>query len=304
MTTPFVTVIPTHLYEQLKNWFNDHKFQFTYPAVALFQAKSNVKHVCCTLYASGKLVVQGKGAQEFVSFDLEPEFLFKHAITTPSLSEDSSSLNLSLRIGTDESGKGDFFGPLCIAGAVPKTEQDLRNLYETEIRDSKTIKNTKIFTLSKEIRRYCFTDCIILYPEKYNALYQQFQNLNHLLAWGHATVIHHLTSKSPHVAIAIADQFSKSKFTLLSALRKKNKTIHLIQRTHAENDIVVAAASILAREAFLLTMRKLEDQYHVQLPLGASQTVKDTARNILQSQGVQILSQLCKTHFKTFQEVQ
>lgn len=304
MASPFVTHIPVELYDPLKTWLCSKGFQLSQPTFTIFQAKSNSKPAtCCTLYASGKFVVQGKGSKEFITFHLEPEFLFIHQITSPAF--DPSHIDLSLRIGTDESGKGDFFGPLCIAGALPKTEQNLLKLYENSaIRDSKTIKKAKISALHREIEQLCFIDCVILVPEKYNALYQQFQNLNHLLAWGHATVINNLANKSSKVAYALSDQFAKSESTLLSALRKKNSTIQLIQRTKAEEDPVVAAASIVARSVFLSTMHKLEQQYGVSLPLGASQSVKDTARKIFQEHGLLVLSQLCKTHFKTFQEVQ
>lgn len=294
---PFVTQIPSSLHDPLKDLLTSRGFTFTQPAYTVFQAKLRTG-ISCTLYTSGKLVIQGKGAQEFIEFVLEPELLFR--IQAPTRTD----MNLSLHIGTDESGKGDFFGPLCIAGALPKTEQDLVALYQTEIQDSKKIRNEKILTLGNIIRKHCLCKVIILYPERYNTLYTQFNNLNRLLAWGHATVIHDLAPKPLGSVFAIADQFASSEAVLLTALRKKHTDIQLIQKTHAEQDIVVAAASILAREAFILSIRKLENQYQVSLPMGASASVVTAAKKILRTQGLETLSKLCKTHFKTFQEIQ
>lgn len=297
---PFVTHIPAHLYDRFKELLVNREFIFSQPTHTIFQAKSNhPPAVCCTLYTSGKAVIQGKGAKDFIDFVFEPElFLF--------IEKDSDHLekDLSMRIGTDESGKGDFFGPLCIAGAFPKTEKDLEALYHTEIQDSKKIRNEKITALSVVIRKHCLWKVITIFPERYNSLYPQFKNLNELLAWGHAAVIDNLAPKPAGSVFAISDQFAASKAVLLSALRKKNKDIDLIQKTHAELDVVVAAASILAREAFLSSIRHLEKQYQVCLPLGASSTVSTAAKQILRTKGLDTLSKLCKTHFKTFQEVQ
>lgn len=297
---PFVTHIPADLYGRFKELLVNREFIFSKPIHTIFQAKSSrPPAVCCTLYESGKAMIQGKGAKEFIEFVFEPELLLFVEKGSDHLEKD-----LSMRIGTDESGKGDFFGPLCIAGVFPKTEKDLEALYHTEIKDSKKIRNEKITALSTVIRKHCLYKVITLVPERYNSLYHQFKNLNYLLAWGHAAVINDLAPKPAGSVFAIADQFAASETVLLSALQKKNKDIHLIQKTHAELDVVVAAASILAREAFLLSIRHLEKQYQVSLPLGASSAVSVAAKHILKTKGLDTLSKLCKTHFKTFLEVQ
>ena len=88
---------------------NDFKFrEVPYARFAAEKEKTNV-----VFYESGKLVVQGKGTQDFVEFVLEPQILQEvklgyETVLNPEL--------LAPRIGVDESGKGDFFGPLCIAG--------------------------------------------------------------------------------------------------------------------------------------------------------------------------------------------
>ncbi|WP_201456767.1 ribonuclease HIII [Chlamydia sp. 17-3921] len=294
MSSPFVTTLSPESQTKLKEKLEEKSFIFSYPQNTIFQAKSPT--VTCTLYSSGKLVIQGKGSQEFVEFILEPEVL--HSISCPTLRQD-----LRPRIGVDESGKGDFFGPLCVAGVYASDAMVLKKLYKTNIQDSKTLRDTTILSLAKTIRSLCTYDVLILYPEKYNELYGKFHNLNALLAWGHASIIDHLAPYPAKEVFAISDQFAASKHTLLKALKKKNSDIFLIQKPRAEQDIVVAAASILAREAFITSIKKLENLHKIQLPKGASSRVKDVGRAILKAQGEEVLKKLCKAHFKTFSEI-
>ncbi|AGW37794.1 ribonuclease HIII [Chlamydia pecorum PV3056/3] len=294
MSAPFVTTLSLESQKRLKQTLEKKNFVFSYPQYTIFQAKSPT--VCCTLYSSGKLVVQGKGSQEFIEFVLEPEVL--HVISSHTLEQ-----NLRPRIGVDESGKGDFFGPLCIAGVYAPDKRILQELYKTKIQDSKTLRDTTILSLAKTIRSLCTYDVMTLYPEKYNELYGKFRNLNALLAWGHATVIDNLAPRPAQEVFAISDQFASSEQLLLEALKKKNSEILLIQKTKAEADIVVAAASILAREAFITSMKKLEALYKVQLPKGVSVRVLETGKHIVHSYGKEALRKLCKMHFKTYAEV-
>ncbi|ANH78231.1 ribonuclease HIII [Candidatus Chlamydia sanziniae] len=294
MSTPFVTTLTLSSQVLLKEKLEEKGFNFSQPQNTVFQARSSL--VTCTLYTSGKLVVQGKGSQEFIEFFLEPEILYTF---THNLIEK----DLRPRIGVDESGKGDFFGPLCIAGVYGVNVENLQKLYNTKVQDSKTLRDTTILSLAKTIRSFCTYDVITLYPEKYNELYTKFQNLNALLAWGHATVIDNLAPRPAGEVFAISDQFAASEYTLLQALKKKNTDITLIQKTHAEQDVVVAAASILAREAFITTIAKLESFYKVLLPKGAGSRVHAVGKAILREHGRDILTKLCKTHFKTFSEI-
>jgi ribonuclease HIII len=87
------------------------------------------------------------------------------------------------------------------------------------------------------------------------------------------------------------------------ALKERGKQILLQQRTKAESDIAVAAASILARAAFLTRLKFLGDKVGTTLPKGASAQVKATAREIVQKSGAKALKSVCKFHFKTYQEV-
>ena len=168
-------------------------------------------------YESGKLVVQGKGTGEFIEFVLEPEILKEarlgyETVLNPDL--------LLPRLGVDESGKGDFFGPLCIAGAYVNGAV-LDAWKDSGIRDSKTISSdNRIRELAELIRNTpgCVTTVVPIGNEAYNRLYAKFKSVNTLLAWGHARVIENLMGQrhrmSPPPVRAISDQFASSKDTV------------------------------------------------------------------------------------------
>lgn len=294
MKLPFVVQLTSSQCQLLKQALEEKEFQFSQPQYTLFQAK--LSGVVCTLYSSGKLVVQGREAQEFIEFFLEPEILQNFA---------SSQRDLRPRIGVDESGKGDIFGPLCVAGVYAPDTKALDKLYASSIQDSKKLADKQIKSLAKLIKSCCVYHIITLVPQKYNELYAQFRNLNSLLAWGHATVIGKLAPKpnASDTVFAISDQFAASEAVLLNALKRKKIQLPLIQRTKAEQDVVVASASILAREAFLTTLEHLEQIYHLKLPKGASDQVKAMLKTIVREQGKEVLSALCKLHFKPCQEL-
>ena len=253
-------------------------------------------------YESGKLVVQGKGTQEFVEFLLEPEILKQvklgyETILNPEL--------LLPRIGVDESGKGDFFGPLCIAG-VYVNEHVIKAWAEAGIRDSKNISSDKkIAELAEKIRTTpgCVSDAVVVGNEAYNRLYAKMKSVNTLLAWGHARVIENLMGKryqmNPPPVKAISDQFAASKSVVEKALMAQGKELQLVQRHKAEEDIAVAAASILARDGFVKGLAKLEKDYAMKLPKGASAAVDAAAKQFVAERGAENLVKIAKTHFRT-----
>src|SRR5262249_1666994 len=157
------------------------------PAHTLFQGKK--KGVSCTLYTSGKLTVQGKEMQAFIEFYLEPEIL-----KTFTFGYEELEWDLTPRIGIDESGKGDFFGPMCIAVVYGANEQ-VKRLGELGVKDSKKLSDTTIVKLAQKIRAEFTYHIVRIGPEKYNELYEKFGNLNLLLGWGHATVIEELVDE-------------------------------------------------------------------------------------------------------------
>jgi len=204
------------------------------------------------------------------------------------------------RIGIDESGKGDYFGPLVIAAVfVDATTQGELKLME--VRDSKKISDGRILEMAPDIKTICPHSVIAIGPQKYNELYAKIKNLNRLLAWGHAKALENLLERVP-CERAISDQFGNERL-ILNALQDKGRTIVLEQRTKAESDLAVAAASILARAEFLLRLKRLSNEVGTTLPKGASPTVELAARMVIKKHGQDRLGHVAKLHFKTTQAV-
>ncbi len=209
-------------------------------------------------------------------------------------------------IGTDESGKGDYFGPLVSAG-VYIDEQSAKALIACGVKDSKELSDSKNLELAQGVAKICKGHFVIIEisPEKYNDLYEQFKkerkNLNTLLAWGHAKAIEEILSKVD-CKVAIADQFADESF-ILGKLQEKGKRIRLIQVHKAEQNVAVAAASVLARARFLVKLSKLSEEYSIDLPKGASQAVVENAKRFVDVHGREKLRKVAKLHFKTTSEV-
>ena len=279
---------------QARNW---KPRTVPYARFAFESDKTNI-----VFYESGKLVVQGRGTQEFVEFLLEPEILKQvklgyETILNPDL--------LLPRFGVDESGKGDFFGPLCIAG-VYVNEAVINSWKDLGIRDSKNISSDKkIAELAEKIRKTpgCVVDTVTVGNEAYNRLYLKLKSVNSLLAWGHARVIENLMGKryqmNPPPVKAISDQFAASKSVIEKALMTQGKEIQLVQRHKAEEDIAVAAASILARDEFVKGIAKLEHQFQMKFPKGAGDLVDKAAKEFVGLRGAGVLQKVSKLHFRT-----
>ncbi len=271
-------------------------FDFEAKEHAVFAARKGKLNV--TVYQKGpKVLVQGKDTEDFIRFTLEPEILGEarlgyEEIVQPDLFEP--------HFGIDESGKGDFFGPLVIAGAY--TDGAItRQLMDAGIMDSKRITSAaRIRQLAASIRATpgCRTEVVAIGPERYNALYESFGNLNQLLAWGHARVIENLAAALPNCPRALSDQFANPK-VLQRALKQKGLTLTLEQRTKGESDIAVAAASILARERFIDWIDKTSSAGGVRLPLGASAAVIQAGRELIARHGADALAKTAKLHFRT-----
>ncbi len=205
-------------------------------------------------------------------------------------------------IGTDESGKGDYFGPLVIAGVwVDEALQD--SLAQLGVRDSKKLSDRQCKELAAKIREACpgKYHVVEISPEKYNQLHDQLarekKNLNHLLAWGHARAIESLLGRQS-CNQAIADQFGDEKY-ITSKLMEKGRTLNLLQTPKAERFIAVAAGSVLARDHFLSRLNQLSNEAGVTLPKGASPAVIEAAKQIVQRNGADALRKFAKLHFKT-----
>lgn len=254
------------------------------------------------LYKSGKLVIQGKGAQEFIEFILEPEILKEARLGYEDVLNPETLLP---RIGVDESGKGDFFGPLCIAG-VYVNERIVKAWKERGIKDSKNVSSDKKIAELAEIIRDtpgAVCDVVTIGNESYNRLHQTMRSVNKVLAWGHARVIENLMGRrhqmNPEPVRAISDQFAANKATVGKALMSLGREIELIQRHKAEDDLAVAAASILARHEFVTRLKTLGQRHSLEFPKGASKKVEEVGRDFVNRIGPDQLPSVAKMHFRT-----
>jgi ribonuclease HIII len=275
-------------------------FEFSPKPYTIFFAQKNKLSVA--VYEKGpKLLLQGKGIDEFISFELEPKILGEARL---GYEEVHAPEMFEPHFGIDESGKGDFFGPLVIAGAF--TDRTIaRKFLEDGIQDSKRIgSDAKIRSLAKMIRQTpgVAIDVVQIGPERYNDLYEKFGNLNSLLGWGHARVIENLLGKRPDCPRALSDKFADVR-VIESALLQRGRHIRLEQRTKAESDLAVAAASILAREAFIDWLERNGKRMGWALGRGVSGSVKEIARKLVEKEGPDALRRFAKIHFRTAHEI-
>ena len=261
------------------------------------------------LYASGKCVVQGKGAREFVENVMEPLVLRRivldpaggDRLAPPPLSPEA----LSPHIGVDESGKGDFFGPLIVAAVYTDPELGPK-LQEAGARDSKALSSDRqALETAARIRAVLGPGRFALVRigcAAYNRLYAKMRSLNRLLAWAHARSIEDLLAAVPDCPMAISDQFG-DEGAVRRALLARGRGIELRSRTRAESDVAVGAASILAREGFLLALRDLRQRFGGEFPKGASPQVRTAAEALVRAHGPSVLVETAKCHFRTLDQV-
>ena len=246
----------------------------------------------------GRLLVQGKEADDFVGG------LLKMVVPEQKAGKGAdaaggSALDTRPHFGIDESGKGDYFGPLVIAG-VYSDENTAAKLRAAGCRDSKQVgDDNRIHTIAEQIKRIpgVAWEIVCIGPKRYNELYADFKNLNRLLAWGHTRVMASLHGKVPACPRALSDQFANPR-VLQQALRQRDIPLQLEQRTQGESDIAVAAASILARDRFVQWMREAAAAAGCELPLGCAPHVEEAARKFISLHGVERLGDVAKLHFK------
>lgn len=294
MADCFVTKIDISLKEKLKADLIEQGFELFQPPHTFFSAKRT--GIAIALYQSGKLTVQGKNKSEFITYYLEPEILQDFSYNYPEVGIDFTS-----RIGIDEAGKGDFFGPLCVAGLYAD-EPTVKTLLTLGVKDSKSMSDKTIRKIAKEIEKSCTYATVNLFPKKYNELYTGFKNINAMLAWGHATAIENLVNKSGCQFVTI-DQFANESYVENAVKRKGLTNLNLRQQHKGERDIVIAGASIVARNAFLDGMDKLSEHYRFEFPKGAANRVIGIGRDFVRQFGPNELENVCKSHFKTKQAV-
>jgi ribonuclease HIII len=285
---------------KLRALLEEDGYRFEPKPYTLYYAVKDKLNVA--VYEKGpKVVLQGKGTQDFVTFRLEPEILGEAKLGYEEVHDPEM---FAPHFGVDESGKGDFFGPLVIAGCYTDAAIT-RTLMAAGIQDSKKIgTDQRIRDLADIVRDTpgVISSVVTIGPERYNELYKKFGNLNSLLAWGHARVIENLLEARPDCPRALSDQFANPAL-IKRALLEKGQGIQLDQRTKAESDVAVAAASILARESFIEWLLRAGRRIETTLPRGASAQVKQVARDLAGRLGAPALRQFAKVHFKTASEI-
>lgn len=214
--------------------------------------------------------------------------------------------NWSAWVGTDEAGKGDYFGALTVAGVY--VDPSIREILHTlGVRDGKQLSDSQVRKLAQEMWTRCGNNisCLSLEPTLYNRRYARFResgrNLNHLLASLHAEVIRDLLERADchHVLV---DRFAKEEVLETELQVALNPNIKLVQMPKAESDIAVAAASIIARDIFLQQLEQLSNRYQIQLPKGASQVI-DAGKQFVQQHGAEPLRHVAKLHFRTTMDI-
>ena len=285
---------------KLRTLLEELGFEFSPKEWTIFFAQKNKLSVA--VYEKGpKVLVQGRGVEEFVQFELEPKILGEAKL---GYEEVHSPEVFEQHLGVDESGKGDFFGPLVIAG-VYVDRGIARKLLDAGVVDSKRIgSDARIRALADTIRKTSLglVETVLIGPAKYNELYEKFGNLNRLLGWGHARVIENLLGKKPGCPRSLSDQFADSR-VINASLLKHGRKIAIEQRPRAESDIAVAAASVVAREGFINWLERKSNELGIRLERGVSPSVKDAARKLVETNGPGALREVAKVHFRTAHEI-
>ncbi len=249
---------PGELQTRLKSWWNERKAVSVQPAVAT---------------ATQSTLIETPSSTPTTSFTGRP------------------------RIGLDESGKGDYFGPLVI-GAVFVDEQTEDRLIALGVRDSKLLTDNRMLAMAEDLKSLCPHFVVPIEPKRYNELYAKVQNLNRLLAWGHAWTLENMLEKVP-CDLAVVDKFGDESY-VRKVLREKGRQITVVQQPRAEEDTAVAAASILARARFVQQMEQLSKRVGKTLPKGSSDPLIVTVgRELVAEHGKDILAEIAKLHFKT-----
>ena len=268
-----------------------------------------------TLYAKEKhgkrkLCVQGSGAEDFVLFTLEPQVLGAaqlgyEKVLTPEA--------FCAHAGSDESGKGDYFGPLVVCAA--STDEELSDeMAKMGVKDCKQMSDKQVLLVGAKLRALLGGSgyaVVKLGPAAYNRLYFKMRNINRMLAWAHATAIEEMLAKKPQLKRVVVDQFARTEDTINRALKPLGKKATIVQRHKAESDIAVAAASVIAREIFLRDIETMStevfgppEEGRAKVPAGSSDPrVAGLAQEMVAKMGPVWIMNHCKAHFRTTDKV-
>ncbi|RJP56598.1 MAG: ribonuclease HIII [Candidatus Auribacter fodinae] len=288
MATSITHVIEAAYQAQLRKILETSGYEFKDHQYAFWRAAKQGSTVI--FYTSGKLVLQGSRSGEV------NDLLSEQGVIQPPEKRHTAQR----WIGIDESGKGDYFGPLVVAAVMVEADQ-LPLLAKMGVRDSKTLSETSIISIAEEIIVTCSMALELFVPAEYNTLYAKISNLNTLLAKGHAKVLEDLLEKK-QCDYAISDQFANPA-VVQKELQVLGKNIKLEQRHYAEDDPAVACASIMARYVFVNEMRAMGKRFDMTFPKGASSQVVSAGKKFVWKYGANRLNEVAKLHFKTTEKI-
>ena len=272
----------------------------------------------CTLYAKEKhgkrkCCIQGGKAEDFVLFVLEPQVLGEARLGYEGVLDPDRD---KAHGGSDESGKGDYFGPLVVACCYVD-ERLAAELREMGVKDCKQMSDKSVLAVGAKTRKLLGPSryaTVKIGPAAYNRLYAKIRNVNRLLAWAHGTCIESLLEKQPACPKVVIDQFAASEAVITRALKERGRKVIVDQHHRAEDDIAVAAASVVARELFLRHLIDALPAFGIDvvpdadplasLPKGASDPrIRTLAETCVKRDGPNWIMNNCKAHFQTTDKV-
>jgi ribonuclease HIII len=283
--------------EKLRHVLEMQQWEFYNVPYAHYGFRGNKVNVVA--YQSGTVVIQGSKAMDLMQFTIEPEIMGAILLGYEEHRHPEWFIEHG---GMDESGKGDLFGPL-VTACVIADGKVVKQWIDLGVKDSKTIhSSSQIFALDAKIRKSenVVVEVFLLSMRKYNELYGKFSsNLNRLLAWYHSTSLRNARIHRP-VQKVILDQFSTA--PLVQRFFTDDRDLDIAMRPRAEEDPVVAAASIVARAEYLRAMEDLSENAGEELLRGANNSVLEQAKRLVKKFGANRLGDFAKMHFSTAQK--
>lgn len=288
--------LPADRFAEFKAYLESRGFTFEERPHQTFLARKGAAVV--NLYESGKVVLGGADIQ--ILGEVVARLRALGAADVKRAEEKLPPMDIAFpHIGTDEVGKGDYFGPLIVAGVLVDKE-GVEKLNEIGVKDSKLLSDTTVANKASQVRKICGPKryrLVIIPPLKYNILIREMGNVNKLLGWAHARAIEDLLANGDDCNTAVADQFGDPGY-IRDSLMARGRQIDLIQAHKAERDLAVAAASIIARDTFLRKREELSKAYGVQFPKGSSNVI-EFGKKLVEEHGAVILANVAKLHFGT-----
>ena len=299
--------------EMMKDFFKDTKREKT-PQYAYFQADDGDTVV--TLYTSGKAVFQGNDADLSSEYWIETEKINSGtAVVTNSNDKSKKTLKSNIKkeeniyhnvnsVGSDEVGTGDYFGPIVVTSAYV-TKDDVNYLDSLGVMDSKKISDDKIKEIAPLIAKRIKYKSLILNNNDYNKFHSKEYNMNKIKAILHNKVLYQMINEEkPKYDYIIVDEFAKENRYYDYIKDSPNIQKDITFMTKAEDKCLsVACASIISRYLFLKEFDKLSDSLHLPLPKGASSSVDEMGKEIVEKYGKEKLYECAKLNFMNTERI-